>query len=167
MCIMYFYIFCSQTAVSWKLWFTTEAAFTQWHVADRDVLWRMVPSENHGAAVGSMTVLREGVFYLISVLNVWSACLGSPQTTCLAVLMCSCGMELRCNHGIVPSLYCAGTQAFLVDPCDVTAPWQEEFCPVCDWNPAWLFPAWRNGNRKALCLEKSLFNTVFLLMTLC
>lgn len=43
MCIMYFYIFCSQTAVSWKLWFTREAAFTQWHVAGRDVLWWMVP----------------------------------------------------------------------------------------------------------------------------
>lgn len=27
-------------------------------------------SENHGAAFGSMTVLREGVFYLISILNV-------------------------------------------------------------------------------------------------
>lgn len=111
---MYFYIFCSQTAVSWNLWFTREAAFTQWHLAGRDVLWWMVPSENHGAAFGSMTVLREGVFYLISILNVWSACLGSPQTTCLAVLRCSCGTELSCNHGIIPSLYCAGTQVFLV-----------------------------------------------------
>lgn len=83
----------------------------------------MVPFENHGAAFGSMAVLREGVFYLISILNVLSACLGSPQTTCLAVLRCLCGMELRCNHTGSP---CG------VDPCDVTALWQEEFYPVCN-----------------------------------
>lgn len=155
---MYFYIFCSQTSVSWKLWFTRKAALIQWHVAGRDVLWWMVPFENHEAAFGSMTVLREGVFYLISILNVLSACLGSPQTTCLAVLMCSCGMKLRCNHTSFP---CG------VDPCDVTALWQEEFCLVCNWNPAWLFPVWRNSNRKALCLQKSPFSAGFLLITLC
>lgn len=120
MCIMYFYIFCSQTAVSWKLWFTREAAFTQWHVAGRDVLWWMVPLKIMELLLEAWQFWGEGVFYLISILNVWSACLSSPQTTCLAVLRCLCGMELRCNHTSFP---CG------VDPCDVTALRQEEFCP--------------------------------------
>lgn len=95
-------------------------------------------------------------------------CLPRLSPNHMLVLMCSCGMKLRCNHGIVPSLYSAGRQVFPVA-------WIPVMSQLCGRRNFVLFateiqrdsfPCGGIAIGKQ-CLEKSLFNAVFLLMTLC
>lgn len=94
-----------------------------------------------------------------------------PETTRVAVSRCSRGMEPRCNPGgFRPSIYCAGTRVLLGASegspglHSTTAGVNAVLCLQPKMQHG-SFQCGRMCNKEALCLEKSSFNGVFLLMT--